>query len=114
LVVYDRSIQAFTWIEGLLEHCGHRHVNLVQALARDITKPFSFMRVRGGQGQADPAGCLLLVFRQASQNDRQEDQVIDAEDNLQRGKRQQTDPDLIGAESSGVRKSTLRNRISPG
>jgi hypothetical protein len=42
----------------------------------------------GGQGQADPAGCLLLVFRQASQNDRQEDQVIDAEDNLQRGKRQ--------------------------
>jgi hypothetical protein len=48
-----------------------------------------------GQGQADPAGRLLLVFRQTSRNDRQEDQVIDAEDNLQRGKRQQTDPDLI-------------------
>ena len=48
-----------------------------------------------GQCQADPAGRLLLVFRQTSRNDRQEDQVIDAEDNLQRGKRQQTDPDLI-------------------
>jgi hypothetical protein len=61
--------------------------------------------------QADQAGPLLLRGRQLSGEDRDEDDVVDAEDDLERRQRRQRNPDLrVG---HPVHASLLRRRAVP-
>ena len=50
------------------------------------------------QPQADVPGLIALVRGEALDEDRDEDDVVDAEDDLEHGQRQQGDPGLGGGE----------------